>query len=373
MEHLSEIVEKPSPNQNPNTNVVDGERRETALGTKVVSVILFIVGTAYLFSALVHFALNVVLNYVASFDQGYFIFEFLRYFPTMGLIPIILVAVAITFFFTALKIREQSRLYWAVALSALLIIPVPMLIINRFLLAPFVKFTQTDGSQLSMPSKTSFDLAFALPGFTDQVIIFIVVIAIAVLFIKFKEFTNPPQSLSSRAKIFLVVIFLLFVAPIWGTMAYGYYTLTDHDRGFSQMQNRTSFRILRPTYLPKDFVVLGRPKNTADVTGGKTAVGIVYGPPLNNFSEPGILVLYEQKVVPGFDLAKYVQSLVKDPVKERVRTLPLSQAKSGQAYVRHVSDKSYFLYFVDQNDVLFSVFFGVIDDSDRDKVLQSLQ
>ncbi len=349
-------------------------QESTPVAVNIISIALFILASLYLLFALVIFAIVVLLNYSTSFGWGYFVFDLLRYFPSTGIVPILLALAAFVYFLVAIKIRNQTRASWIMALTCLVIIPLPLSIAIGFLINLHSQLGSTGNNvgQNAINFKLFQDITSA-STLTDLLMWILILISIILLLIKHREFEHQGKPLSNKAKIFLSIIFLVAVLPVIGTMSYGYYTTTDKDRGFTAAQKNVSFHILRPSYLPLDFVQWARPTPAKDVSGGMNAIGLIYGPPLNNAREPGAIVIIQEQVTTPFDLQKLVNSQIKDRQKEKITTISLSQSRDGRAYLRQVTDDSFYLYYIDSNSVLYRIHFSVFSLDEAKNVISSFQ
>lgn len=323
---------------------------------KIISAFLFFIAFLYGLTAVMITGVILIINRAES-NAGGPDFNFLKYFPAVGLIPFLILLATLFFLIAALKIRDGSRSSWWMGVISLIAIPIPLDLIIVAILTGLSKSTQTInsaqgeniiGSSLNLHALGRLIYAFA-----------IFELALLPLLIFFKKFHFAGQSLSKKAKIFITIIIIVFVLPIISMMSYGYYKTTDTDYGYNKVKFGVNYHVYKPQFIPGGRVnsTIFIPKK--ELAGIQNAIQVAYGTPLDEMMKgktSSLIIMKQVGINPGFDLKSFAPSVFKEPTS--IEQMPLSLAVKGNAYlIQKTSGKLELkiLTFITPDNVLITI------------------
>jgi hypothetical protein len=323
---------------------------------KTISTLFFLIAILYIMSTVSMAGIIVIMD--RAMGGGDLVFSFLKYFPTFGFIPILFSLVTLVFFFAALKIKNGSRFSFWLGVITLLTLPLPAAFLSQTLMSPFVNLATNlkGGTGENIPA-IPFNPANLRFGDSIFILAFIALVLLVISFNKF-HFINEP--LSKKAKIFLTLLFFLFVLPTLLIVSLGYMKASDTDYGFTKAKSEVSYHIYRPTSTAEGLIPATKFITKKELGGRQDAIQVAYDVPFTELfkeEKPKPIILKQVGVEPAFDLRSYTSQVIKDSSSLQPISLPIAknqsalliERKTGDTYVNSV------LTYITQDDVLIFI------------------
>jgi len=283
-------------------------------------------------------------------------FAFLKYYPQIGLMPLISGFTILVFLYIAYKIRDGSRISWVMGAMTLMFIPAGYAFAMPLLSFPLVRTvsvyagtfnTATVIPQISLDTISRFSFVF---------LIFEVVLILLIMFIR--DFRFPSKGISSSAITTIIVVFILIILPVYAATAYAYYDAGTDSFGLKTVQNLAKFQLYLPDNEFSHRVPATNYSLYNDLGGLYGAVKIVYDLPL-----PAIIqtnkhsrITMKQALKP--DRIKFSQFLADRPRNARAEIKEISLSKDiaidAKGYLIEYGD-SIFLYLITYDNVIIEL------------------
>lgn len=289
--------------------------------------ITFIFTTLTLFSFGLILALAITLN-----NAGTPGFLYLRYYPNIGLLPIITCAAAIVFMYIGYKIRDASRFGWTAGMLSLAVIPIAFSLVMPVMSYPLVRLVSIyAGTARQAFQPPVIDLTM-LSRFFSILLVFEGVLVL--LIASARHFRFPDQPLPQNARSSMIMMIFLFLVPISTVMAYGYIDSQDTDMGYAVAQSRVGYRLYVPEIVAGNRTFATRYITDEELAGLYNAVRVTFDVPLPTLLKTGKnsqIILKEVQVGNDFSLESYLSDHTAPGSK--TETIPLSESLNGSAFL----------------------------------------
>lgn len=338
---------------------------------KILSIAILMIAILFSIRCLMFVGNILMLDY--NFQNMGFAINIIKSYPGYGILPIVMSLVAIYLFFVAFKVFNGSRFSYWLGVVSLIVVPVGHVLVSNILLSTLVQ----DISQvLENGGESPVTLASLGIGqiFTFENLI--VLICIVVFIVAFRQFHFRNLKTPVLAKVFLVVLFILFVIPISSFVAYRYFQPDDTDNAYQTVSSQVGYPVYRPAYVPAGLTVTRNFKIEEELFAGKeNAVGVVYDISFEQLTQGGesrIVSIKQVGVEPGFDLLAYATDAFADGTLEGIT---LSSASNGVGYLFRKSIDNFTLYgvsFITADNVLISMVGLKVDETDIIQMANSM-
>ncbi|OGG01502.1 hypothetical protein A2Z33_00480 [Candidatus Gottesmanbacteria bacterium RBG_16_52_11] len=348
----------------------DVENKPAAI-VRIISMIFFGMTVSYATLTLVLFgtilALAIALTHAGSPE-----FIFLKYFPTVGILPVLSCLVMIAFLYISYKIRDGSRISWTLALASLIAFPVTFAYFMPVLSFPLVKLVATyAGSptkQIPLPVLTVGELGrlFSL---------FLVFEGVTVLLIIFaRAFSHRSNPLPQAARMSITLVIFLFLLPVTTVTAYGYFNSQTTDFGYTNAAGSVRYRIFTPFGTPGGRVNSSKFLANEELAGTFNAVRVTYDVPLpaiiqTGFSSP--ITVVQTEVRPDFAIRKFVGDLDRS-ANTLIEPVPVANAKDAIGYATS-KGPTHYLTLLKPDNILILLSSPVADTGELVSFAESLE
>lgn len=291
-----------------------------------ISELIFLIAILYVFSTIGTLGVYYVIDHV--FSSGELALSFLKNFPTWGLIPIMFSFVSLIFFYVAIKVRNGSKFSFWLGVFFLLAIPLLTVLINQILMSPFIKFL-SKGIEEVTESGSFNPILFR---FSYAIFIFVLISLILLIF-SFKKFQFPNTPLTTKARVFLILLALFLILPTIILVSLGYIRASDTDYGYTYASSQVTYHVYKPSSLPPGLDYATKFMVGKELAGKQNAIQVSYDVGFDKAFNPEqskIIVLKQVEVEPGFDLYTFASTLFKDA--DPSQTVTLSKAANQTAY-----------------------------------------
>lgn len=338
-----------SNNDSPDQSISGGiQKEQKPKMIKTISVIFFINALGNILRFILLFAMLFTLE-MDSTKAGNPPFIFLKYFPKIGLIPVIFSFMVFVNFYIALKMSNGSRFsFWAGILS-LIILPVGY---SLFVYWTFLPLYQSSDLVVNDPSGTNIPKL----NFLDPSLIFYILILIMII-VSYKKFRFENTAISLKGKIFLVLLIFLIVIPTTLLMGMGFVAGNNPEDGYAKAQSSVNYHIYKPQIVPGGRTFFTVFQTNQDLGGLKNAVQVAYDVPFDERFTIGagnVIILRQVGVGSGFDLSAFVD---KETSSSGNTKISLSNALNQKALLHQSKSENgkislIYLYFITPDNVL---------------------
>jgi len=313
-----------SPPLTPALAYVVSEEKPKVFGA--VSVMIFLIASIYVFSAL---SLLAVIFIMGRVEGTGVVFSFLKYFPSFGIVPIVFSFAAFTFYYIALKVREGSgRSFWLGTIS-LVVIPIFIAYMSQVSMSSFV-------NQVSESSQAGGSIGSIASGQTrlrlDDPIFILAIVSIVVMVWSHKKFVFKSSSLSKKARIFLLLIIVLFVVPVVGAVSFDYRKALDTDYGYAAATRAVTYHVYRPREVPKGLAYASKVLGGQKLAGKQNAVQLAFDIPLDDMLKDKplrVTIVRQVGVEKGFNIEDFAATYMEGAVPQKIS---LPKAANQTAY-----------------------------------------
>jgi hypothetical protein len=342
----------------PSNNIITSKpetKEKKPKVAKMVSIFFFLVSILYVWLAVSMTGMMVIMDKAGGGDN--LVFSFLRYFPTFGPIPILFSLAALLFFYMSFKIRNASKFSFWAAIMSTVIVPFPLDFISQILLKPFTQ------SALLFSAKQSEDMPSvpikSVNLWLNSPIFIFFLIAFVLLLFSFKKFQFDNEKLSKKARIFLTLISIILVIPIFSIVSMGYIKAQDRDYGYKKAQSAVGYHIYKSTLSEEELSNATKFITNKDLAGKHNAVQVAYDLPFDQLiksDKTKLVILKQVQVKPPFDLNAFILREISNPIT--INEISLQNIKNQKAFLvkkKLVKKDIYFLSYVTPDDVLIFI------------------
>lgn len=321
--------------------------------TGLISSFFFLV--TFLFATVTILAFGTIIALaIALSNAGSPQFIYLKYYPQVGLLPIITCLATLVFLYVSHKIRDGSRYSWVIAVLSLIVLPVSFTYLLPALTYPLVKLVSVYAGSPAKPLIAPSISVRELGQLSSLFLLFEAGVVLLLIFIG--SFTKKGRPLSGAAKSSLAVISGLFLIPISTVTAYGYYSANYTDFGYTKATEYVSYHIYTPRDYPGDRVHATNFILNEELADVFNAVKVTYDVPLPTRIQTGEIspiTVKQVEVHPKFSLEKFTAALDRssDALIEPVR---IRAAANEIGYVTNKGQLHY-LTFVMPDNVLILI------------------
>lgn len=349
----AQIPQNPIPQLIPTTpltsiNKINPSAEKKSKIIDIISIIIFLIAFLYvrkifdlleIIIIMEQSGVSVVVNYI------------LKYFPAFGILPVLFSCVTLAVFYLAFKIRDGSKKSFWLDLPFLLIVPPLSSLITLILMMPVMKLGAALNSTVYYPLK-SINFNFIDPIF------FLDAVSIILLITSYKKFNFENNSLSKKAKVFLIMVSVVIFVPVTVLISSNCAASFSTDYGYAYAKTRLNYHIYRPSPLPDNLVyttifILGM-----NLAGKQNGVRVAFDTSLDKIlkgDKAKPIVITQVAVDPGFDLYKFTETYTKDTVPQKVK---ISNAVDKQGYLyqnKFVRSSENFIVFLTKDNIFISL------------------
>ncbi len=344
-------ISAPTPQPNPLTAQHLEPTSSLPLNLKVSYSLTILVAAWYLLKGVIIWAAIFILQ--RAMNSGDLIFNLLKYYPTLGFIPIIFFLITFGLFFVALKMRTAAKSNYWLVLANLTLLPAMATLLGQFAYQKFLLQTENaaaSGSNLPIPTLSQNPVGLFLP-------VILVWVAATLFGISIKNMSSVGTAQSKSAKIFLgLLAIILLTLTFW--LVTLYYGVNNEDVGYSRAQGQVSFHIYRPSYMPtgKDYATkftlgneLGGISNAVKFSLNTSFDLMLKG----EHASP--VVINQAPVDREFDLEAFSSSLVTGVTPVQVVVTNAREQHGFALHKRLEHMELYTLVFITNDDVLIAI------------------
>lgn len=327
--------------------IVEVQEERSAVIRMVSGLFYFISVQAFLVS-LGSVGLLVYINYLTG-GTGFPDFYYLKFFPSVGIVPILFVIATLIFIFDAIKVSDGSHASWWGGVTSLLIIPpllafsLPMLlrsVLNLFTL-PYI----LEKSALPIPV---FDPSAVGPLF--YVFLFYdVILIIMLLFFNEYHYESIPLHETQESRLGYGALF--YGLPIFLFILYAYGRSYGANIITWNTQRTVPYKLISAkTFIPGFRAYLtniSTGRELAETLNATQFTYTIYQPSDSSVDRPIHANVKQTKVKSNFSLSQFVKLLSPDPLA--VQTEFYEQAQNHQAYMVTTKMERYALYLTMDN------------------------
>jgi hypothetical protein len=321
---------------------------------KFIAYLFHIISFAYATLTLILFSTIIALAiYLTNAGSPGFIY--LKYFPTIGLLPILSCLAMIIFMFVAYKIQDGSKISWIIAVMSLLTFPISFAFMMPVMSQPLVKLSTVYAGTTDHPLTPLSLSVNSLNSFYSLFLIFEGILFLLLIFLKNFHFQYRP--LTNNAKTSLLVVFAVLFIPITSVMGYGYYKSVDNNFGYTKASNSVGFHIYFPNTPPGGRQIASY-FNTNDALGDMyNALKVTYDVPLPTLLQTGLsspITIKEAKTLDDFNLVNFVNKQDRD-VGVPVNTFKLENALNNTGYST-IKGIYHYIWYLTNDNVLINIY-----------------
>jgi len=282
---------------------------------KTVSIFIFLIAFLYIITTMS--LLGIIVIWERSMGKGDLIVPFLKYFPTFGLIPIMFSFVSLFFLYLAFKIRNGSRFSLWLGISSLLVVPILIAFFSQILMSSFTKLATYNNFNKSISSLPLNSNNF---NFGDPIFI-LAAISVVLIFISFKKFHFNNDKISNKAKVFLVIVFVILIVPTISIISLYYIKAQDTDYGFTKMKTAVNYHVYKPGLIPNGLIYATKFTFGKELAGKQNAIRVTYDIPFDELIRRGKTrptIINQVGVETGFNLEAFAKTFVKDAKPQKI-------------------------------------------------------
>lgn len=298
---------------------------------QIISLLIIIIAVIYGFESLK--LLNNLSTLNNIFETGGLQFIF-RDFPTISLLPIIFSLTILILLYISIKIQNSSRFSFFLGIIILCFILIPLRIFTISLLAPLNNLINPADAGATPNLKPVQSLGnFSLKNLIEPVFILYSIVFLMLIFSS-KKFNFENTGLSTKSKVFLIIIIIFLVIPVVSSMAFisFVYLQNDKDYGFIETQPKVNFHLYKPSYIPLGLIGGKNFTSGPELTVKNDITQTIFSLPPNQSKKEAtnpLITLSQVKVDPGFDFNSFVTKRYRYTVSTDTIPLPLSETQKA--------------------------------------------
>lgn len=313
--------------------VIEEEEVRPAFIT-VISIFLLIMACLYGLGGTLGAGLAYVLNLAATGTYSAALTGlFLKSFPQYIILPLMAGLSGVGFLYAGLRVRQGSRKAWITALLIVIICPIMLLFLGRWVMSPINQFLDNPQLTNTVEGLSRLNNPLMQSILSGQLGILLIGL---MLLLSGKLFRFPDRRLGKKATVSVIIFALLTVVPIGGYLGNIAFMNLDTDLGFNATAESAGFHIYRPITLPESWIQVSLFSINRDpsalLVGRDTFAQIVFDKGLKErvSGQPSRPVTVRQiDVPPAFDVQAFAQSVIEGAV---VKPIAVQRAQGQQAY-----------------------------------------
>ncbi len=384
-------IPKPhAPSYRPSNTRIVSEYIEAALGdahySQIVSQYVLdplhpsvvVVGLLFKLLSLVYIMLSLTtlaaigILAMSLYNSGSLPYLFLRFYPLIGLLPVLTTLFAYISLYSSYMVVTSSRKAWTLALSVMILLPPTTYIFLPQIFFPLMKlilvYLRLDGTPF-LPNTFSVGI---LMQYFHYILLFY--LGLVVLLPSKKYYTRPVTPMTRSGKMWLSILLYLGIIPQMITFGLLYFRATTTDFNYGPAAGHVTYTLYRPS--PD---ALGRTPWTNYQTGisfagVQDAVTVTYDVPLTEFVEDSIrspITFTQVKILPDFSLISFVEEQKRD-AGTVIENAAVLSAKNSEAYITMYNGELS-LWFITPKDVLIRLSSDTADISELTSMANGME
>lgn len=305
---------------------------EGSLPAKIIAPLFFLMTFSYTTLSLLFIGTILALS-IALSNAGSPGFYFLKYYPKLGLLPVMSSLASLTFLYVSFKIRDSSRASWFLAILTLAIIPLSLSFILPVMSYPLVKLVAVYAGTPEKPLVSPSINLTTLSNFFSVFLLFESMLFLLIATIK--SFNKKMRPLGSNAKSAIAIMLLLIIFPVSGIVAYGYFDAYTSDYGYADVYDQVDYPIYIPEFPENNRLLSSKFIDNEILADNYNAIKTTYDIPLPSVIESGHtspITIIQSQVAADFDLPGFLFTQNRDN-NQVIKAVDLKSAFGNTGYI----------------------------------------